>query len=236
MTPWLSHLFDVILQSPCPLCNRSAAEVLCRACQQQVHRCQLSSTQHWQIQSLPVFAWGSYSGGLKRSLTTLKYHHQPRLARPLGQWLAESWLANPPVSARLTVVPIPMHASKQQQRGFNQSELLAEAFCQRTGFPLARQGLVRHRATAAQFGLGAAARAENLTGAFQLGSGFLRQPPQTAVLLLDDIFTTGATATAAAQTLRQHGISVVGIAVVARAEWESQPPQLRLKRLKGNAR
>lgn len=217
----LTELANLCLTSHCPLCQRSSAQVFCPTCQQQVQRSQLPHPeQSWQ-QPLPVFAWGSYGGSIKRAIASLKYDHHPELAYPLGDWLAQRWQAST-LAARtsLVVVPVPMHLDKQRQRGFNQAELIAKAFCHRTGLPLRSRGLVRSRLTEAQFGLSATAREQNLSGAFQLGADFGNRHPQKAVLLLDDIFTTGATARAAAQTLRQHQISVYGMVVVAKTMFD----------------
>ena len=163
-----------------------------------------------------MFAWGCYRGGLRRAIAAFKYENQPQLARPLAGWLADAWRlrAQPPAG---TIVPIPLHASKYQERGFNQADLLAQHFCDRTQLPLQLHGLERHRATEAQFKLNSDRdREQNLTAAFRLGPG-LKQRPVTRVLLLDDIYTTGATVRSAAQTLRRHGISVAGVVVLARA-------------------
>ena len=134
--------------------------------------------------------------------------------------MAQSWKAQPQPHP-VTVVPIPLHTSKQQQRGFNQAALLAKHFSTIANLPLAMQGLERSRDTEAQFGLDRAARDRNLDTAFTLGRDFLRQPPAHPVLLLDDIYTTGATARSAVQTLRRQGIRVYGIAVLARPKFES---------------
>jgi ComF family protein len=219
----LSGLIDLCLESTCPLCQRSTAQAVCLDCQRQLWRLQLPACHQWQP-PLPVFAWGSYSGSLKRALTTLKYDNQPQLAQPLGDWLAQSWLqfrqtSKKPSPQSLIVVPIPMHPVKQQQRGFNQAELLAKAFCQSTRLPLNPQVLIRSRSTEAQFGLSVAAREQNLVGAFLLNESVahvIQRSPQTAVLLLDDIYTSGATARSAAQTLRQQNIAVYGIVTVAK--------------------
>jgi ComF family protein len=167
-------------------------------------------------EALPVVAWGEYGGALKRAIATLKYNNHPELARPLGLWLAASW-QNAPLTTHkaITVVPIPMHPEKVAQRGFNQAELIAQAFCEATGLPLKRHGLARIQATEAQFKLSPLAREQNLAEAFGLGQDFLRRRPVGTVLLVDDIYTTGATVRSAARALRQQQISVCGVAAVA---------------------
>ncbi|HEY9643077.1 MAG TPA: ComF family protein [Coleofasciculaceae cyanobacterium] len=223
----LRNLLDVVLQDECPLCQRPVAQALCNDCKRQLHRCQLNHPSEFWQPPLPVLAWGDYGGALKRSLAALKYQNQPQLGHLLGDELAQTWLAASPtlgsaasasrVRLNPIVVPIPLHASKQKQRGYNQAELIANAFCHRTGLRLQANGLARTRATEAQFGLSPAARSQNLADAFQLGKDFLKQRPHQPVLLLDDIYTTGTTVRSAAQTLRRHQIAVIGVAAVAKA-------------------
>ncbi|GAB4459397.1 MAG: hypothetical protein OHK0037_04730 [Elainellaceae cyanobacterium] len=161
-----------------------------------------------------MFAWGNYHGTLKQAIATLKYNNHPELAQPLGHAMGRAWLNSDYGKVPLIVVPIPMHTEKQKQRGFNQAELLAEAFCQITRLPLERRGLVRVRATVPQFGLSVAARSQNVAGAFQIGPAF-RRPPRRPVLLLDDIYTTGATAQNAAACLEAQGLRVYGLVALA---------------------
>jgi predicted amidophosphoribosyltransferase len=133
----------------------------------------------------------------------------------LGQWLGESWLLNSPQPQKqLLVVPIPMHPKKQKQRGFNQAALIAEGFCNVTGYKLKVNGLERIKETEAQFSLSAVQRQENLANAFVIGKDLCR-PPNIPILLVDDIYTTGATVKAAVKTLEIHQIKVLGVAAVA---------------------
>lgn len=215
-------MVGVVFQSPCLLCDRATPDLLCQACVRQLRQCQLAADDSIQNHGISLFVWGDYSGILKRSIATLKYNQQPQLAQPLGQWLAQAWLAAIPHPPPLVVVPIPMHPDKQKQRGFNQAELLADSFCRYTRLPLQCHGLCRIRATQAQFSLSLTARATNLTEAFALGLPFQRRPPTQAVLLLDDIYTTGTTARSAAQTLIKAGIDVHGIVAIAKPTWHDQ--------------
>lgn len=209
---------NLFLCSTCPLCGRTAAGELCQDCQRQIKSCQiLKPGQSWQ-RELPVFSWGMYGGALKRAIAALKYDHQPQLARPLGQWLAQAWLSSKVSHSQLTVVPIPLHPVKQQRRGYNQAALLARSFCDYTGLPLRCQGLERLRQTQAQFGLSISEREQNLAQAFRLGRGFSKHCPAQSVLLLDDIYTTGATARAAIKTLQGSGIPVEGLVTAAFAK------------------
>lgn len=218
---WLQSLNSVtnlFLQTNCPLCDRPTPQEFCRDCWRQILCCTVEQPVTPTIDALPVLALGTYQRHLKQAIATLKYKDNRHLAYPLGKALGERW-QEVPLSRHKSpwVVPIPLHADKQQERGFNQAELLAHAFCQKTGLQLATQGLVRQRATVPQFGLGVEERAHNLTGAFALGPSFQRRRPTQPVLLLDDIYTTGTTVRTAAAVLRRQGISVCGVAVIAQA-------------------
>ncbi len=210
-------LLALFLKSNCPLCDRPAEAQLCESCQRQLQRCQLAKPGDFWKGELPVFVWGTYSGAVKRAIAVLKYENQPHLARPLGHWLGQAWLKSPAATRakKLTVVPIPLHATKLQQRGYNQAELIAQSFCEVTGYKQQPQALERIRETEAQFGLSAQAREQNLKDALRIGKSFHKHPPNSPVLLLDDIYTTGATVRSAAQSLREQGIEVYGVVAIA---------------------
>ncbi len=210
----LQGLLNLFLQSNCSLCQRPTAQEFCTDCARQLQRCQLSHATSLGKEQLPVFAWGVYGGALKRAIAVMKYENQPQIARPLGQWLGQAWLHSEYYQHRLVVVPIPLHASKQKERGYNQAALIAKSFCEVTGLKLKQEGLARIRTTKAQFGLSVSEREQNLADAFRLGQEFRRRP-DAPVLLVDDIYTTGATARSAVQTLRQSGISVYGLVAVS---------------------
>ncbi len=212
-----NSLLSLFLKSNCPLCNRPAETEVCQYCQRQLQRCKLSDhSKLWQGE-LPVFIWGNYGHGLKRAIAALKYDNQPQLARPLGFWLAEAWLKSPVAknTPNLTVVPIPLHHRKQKSRGFNQAELIAANFCQITGYQHQPFGLERIRETDAQFSLSPKERSQNLAEAFTIGKSFRQKPPTSPVLIVDDIYTTGATVISATKTLHQKGIQVYGVVALA---------------------
>src|SRR4028119_1401979 len=216
-------LLALFLKSKCPLCDRPTEVELCEYCQRQLLRCQLKNPSNFWQGELPVFVWGTYGSVLKRAIASLKYENQPQLARPLGHCLGQTWLKSPAATRaqKLTVVPIPLHPTKLQQRGYNQAELIAQSFCEITGYKQQPFGLERVQATEAQFGLSAQQREQNLADAFAIGKSFHKQLPTSPVLLLDDIYTTGSTVSSAAQTLRRQGIRVYGVVAIATSRTET---------------
>jgi len=152
-------------------------------------------------------AHGVYEGTLRSLIHALKYERTFTVADGLGMQLADaiSMLA-PEAPQRMLVVPVPLHASKRNSRGFNQSELLAKAALRtlrRTHrewkLELGSDTLVRSRATESQFGLSTRQRRLNLSGVFSVPNpaGLVGRD----VLLVDDIYTSGATARACSKAL-----------------------------------
>lgn len=170
-------------------------------------------------------AWGVYTDGMRDSIRLLKYERAEAVARPLGVLLARvmTKMAEQGMSRDVTVIAIPLHPRKQRQRGYNQSVLLADEAVRSLrgeGWPLKTQhaAMVRMRQTESQFGLSSRERRRNLRGAF-----VVRDPQAVRgceVLLVDDIYTTGATARECARVLRQAGATKVWVATVARAQKE----------------
>ena len=211
----LKELVSIFLNFPCALCQRPASKIVCHYCEQQLKSYQLENHQQLWQGNLPVFVWGKYDGTLKRAIAFMKYDRLPDLGLIFGEWLGQSWLDSNFNLAQIVVVPIPIHVKKLRQRGFNQAEKIAEAFCQVTGYNLQPKILTRVKPSQAMFGLNPNQRKVNINSAFAVGKIPKLKMAKKSVLLIDDIYTTGATVQEAAKVLQQKGIKVIGVAVVA---------------------
>ena len=166
--------------------------------------------------SAPAFAraWAplAHAGPVARAVQRFKYEDHPELAPLLARLLADearAFLSTAPAR----VVALPLHARRYRERRYDQAALLASELAHATGRTLRLDLLHRTRATRRQVGLSEAGRAENVEGAFE-AQGRLQGE---GVLLVDDVFTTGATARAATAALRSAGAGRVEVLTLARA-------------------
>lgn len=203
---------DIDLESARFASHRLSEGLLCRFCK--------ASPPEFER----AVAYAVYEGELREMIHLLKYERMSGFTRLLGGWLAQAILTLRTEAGReLEVVAVPLFASKQRRRGYNQSELLAGAAIEhlRLRAPDWRLRLVpgvlsRRRDTRSQFELNPPARRGNVRGAFEVNHS--RLTPGCEVLLVDDIYTTGATARECAKALRRAGASRVWVATLARAQ------------------
>jgi competence protein ComFC len=141
--------------------------------------------------------------------------HEPHVSARLGELLAAAQ-GRAPLDRATRLVPVPLHAERERERGFNQATLLARALASRANLPLDEWSVVRDRHTLRhRAGMDRRARRETVERAFQVTRPRLVEGER--LLLVDDVFTTGATVSACAQALKEAGADEVFVLTVARA-------------------
>jgi ComF family protein len=168
------------------------------------------------LRSPPKFgrAWApfSYEGAISRAVHRFKYEDHPELARPLAELLARkasAFLGE----TRGALVPLPLHAARYRERKYDQTTLLGVALAKASGRALRDDVLTRVKSTTRQVDLSEAEREQNVAGAFEVHGAV----QGAELLLLDDVFTTGATAREATRVLLAAGATRVDVLVFARA-------------------
>ena len=213
------RLLDLVLPPACAGCGRFG-QLMCDACVASFRAATRpgdrfaapdAGTMVGDALELTVAAF-AHGGTLRHALQRLKYGGSARIAVPLARAAAPALEALTSVCGPVPLVPVPVHAARLRQRGYNQAALLADALATETGLPVL-DILERRRATARQHGLGKAARLHNLRGAFAVRNG-ARAP--TGLILVDDILTTSATLESCAGILRAAGAATVFGFAIAR--------------------
>ncbi|MBN2452549.1 MAG: ComF family protein [Lentisphaeria bacterium] len=226
-------LWDALLPALCPACRAvpcPPGEDLCHGCGTEMAslptprcpacggvldgvlevcgECLRAGTRPW-IRAVSAYRFG---GLVRRLVHRFKYQDDTILARPLGRAMAASWEAHG-AGEPTVVVPVPLHWTKALLRGYNQAGLLAEVVARVLGLPCSA-ALRRCQRTSQQAMLDFERRRANVRGAFaprRVGSVRGRH-----VLLVDDVFTTGATLAEAAWALLGAGASEVSVLTTAR--------------------
>ncbi|PKM82413.1 MAG: ComF family protein [Firmicutes bacterium HGW-Firmicutes-14] len=162
---------------------------------------------------------GPYKGVLKEAIYLFKYRGRRSLAGFFGLLMAELFLAERVFANAALLVPVPLSREKMKLRGFNQSELAAAAMGRVLGLPVSHC-LLRTKETTSQSKLDRGARAQNVRGAFAFDGRSLTGIPGTKlsgkdILLIDDIFTTGATVGECTGVLLEQGADRVGVMTFA---------------------
>ena len=231
----LNSLLDIILPDVCPFCEKAQQRgLLCAGCRALVETlritgplCTVCGTP-FASKTAPGHACSqcvkhampfnearsafAYDSAVRDAIHSFKYGERLILAKPFGRMLSDGAAS---VSIRPDIiVPVPLHRKRLQMRGFNQSLLLARSVAGRLSIKLDYVSLRRVRATAPQIELKHDERQKNVAGAFEVCR------PQTFkgknVLLIDDVFTTGATVRECAKVLKKAGAAVC-VLTLARA-------------------
>jgi ComF family protein len=159
-----------------------------------------------------------FDGLMRVLIHAFKFHDSHNARRLFGRWLAEA--GSELLADAELLVPVPLARWRLLARRFNQAQILAAETGRRAGKPVSPFALVRTRSTAHQVGLSRTQRRRNVAGVFRVPAGELAKVSGKAIVLIDDVITSGATASAAAAALKRAGarrVDVLALALVSDA-------------------
>lgn len=155
-----------------------------------------------------------YDSVSKPLVLRLKHHDDAALAPSLGRWMARAGIGV--LNGADAIIPVPLHYKRLVKRRYNQSALLARAISQASGVPIWPEVLGRLRSTPPQAGLPARTRRQNVRGAFAVPPAQASRLRGMTLVLVDDVFTTGATVNSCAETLLHAGAKEVRVLTLTR--------------------
>lgn len=155
-----------------------------------------------------------YGDVARRLVHQLKYYDRPHLAEIMATAMRRA--GEPLLSAAALIVPVPLYRWRLWQRRFNQAAALAASLSRLTGVPHDPLVLERVKPTRRQVGLSATQRRDNVRGAFRVPDAARARIAGRDVLLIDDVYTSGATAKAATRALLRGGAAAVDVLTFAR--------------------
>lgn len=211
-------VLDLLFPPSCIVCNADGAWI-CQACRSQI--AYIPVTNQGRIEGKPLgrhdqaavdgfYAVSYHDGVLREAIHQFKYEGVRALASPLSALLADFYSEHALFADML--IPVPLHPRRQRERGYNQSNLLAQALGQIIHLPVNANILQRVKYTLPQVGLNAEERQENVIDAFRC----VQAPNVEHVMLIDDVCTTGATLSACALVLKEQGARHVWALTLAR--------------------
>lgn len=156
-----------------------------------------------------------YTEPVAHAIRNLKFHEQTALSKPLGYLLSEALKRCDRITGNEILIPLPLHAKRQRERGYNQTALLARSIRKHLPVEVDEGMMVRSKVTQRQSEMNdVLARVSNVEGAFELRAG--RDLSGCRFIVLDDVLTSGATLVSAFKTLKEAGASeVIGLAVAS---------------------
>ncbi len=172
---------------------------------------------------------GLHTGSLRQAVLRYKFQRRRRLAKPLAEMLASVFEAETsgglPLSGCAALVPVPLYPARRAWRGFDQAELLCRRLSEIVELPVWTDVLARIRDTQPQVELSGRERRENVRGAFEARHRYRLKGK--SLILVDDVFTTGATLSACARMLRKAGATAVYALTVTRGVPSWHPAALQ---------
>jgi ComF family protein len=193
--PWVGD--EVCVCCGSPLTKES--HTYCEQCESEVHE--------FQHARAPF----RYEKGIAELIWRFKYSSETTLAPLLGEWVNDT--LNQAGWDCEVIVPVPLHTKRQRQRGYNQAELLANEVGKWQGMTVVNDALMRKKSTHTQTTLNRKQRLENLNRVFEVTNTELIHGKK--ILLVDDVYTTGATADQCSRALNEAGVAAVYVLTLA---------------------
>ena len=202
---FLNKLLDYIYKKKCYFCGSSKECVkMCSKCYDELIFASESCNR--LINGVQVYSAGVYEKNLQKMIRGIKYHRQKELAYYMAKFMWKYFkrvIEKEGLSGTFEVVPVPLHRSREMKRGYNHMKLVADEFCNLSGYAPNYNLIKRIKPTKPQYKLSFAQKQENLKNAFEVDKSRITG---NTVLIIDDICTSGATFSSMIEELKLNGV------------------------------
>lgn len=210
-------LLNLIYYRRCYTCGiKTESEFICNSCYSKIKF--INATVNRPDINCPVYVCGVYENVMKKIILGIKYFEKQQLA-DFCSFLAVNCLKSNSLERDYIVIPVPVHKNRKKQRKYNHMDIIADAFCRKTGLKPEKNLIIRIKDTDRQFHLDTKQRMKNIRDAFQINEKLKQFPDKKRpVLILDDIISSGTTVNELVSVLKAFGYSDISALVLSMPE------------------
>ena len=218
MFNFIEKILDLIFPPVCGICNKKINTYLCGKCEKEINKITCVGENRYDNKYFSTHMYlFKYEGIIRNKIISYKFNDNPYLYKTF----CEIFVKNKKVCEFLKkydiIISVPMYKKKKNQRGYNQSELIAKEIAKKTeNIEYRNDILLKIKNTARQSSLNKEQRKENIKNAYLIKSSNKEYILNKNILIFDDIYTTGSTANECAKMLKEAGAKDVGILTIAR--------------------
>ena len=218
MFNFIEKILDLIFPPVCGICNKEINTYLCGKCEKEINKITCVGENRYDNKYFSTHMYlFKYEGIIRNKIISYKFNDKPYLYKTF----CEIFVKNKKVCEFLKkydiIISVPMYKKKKNQRGYNQSELIAKEIAKKTeNIEYRNDILLKIKNTARQSSLNKEQRKENIKNAYLIKSSNKEYILNKNILIFDDIYTTGSTANECAKMLKEAGAKDVGILTIAR--------------------
>ena len=203
-----NKLLDYIYKKKCYFCSSSKECVkMCSKCYDELTYSDIRLNR--AISGVNVYSAGIYEKYLQKMIRGIKYHRQKELAYYMAKFIWEYFkqiIEKYGLPTDYQIIPVPLHKARQRKRGYNHMELVANEFCELSGYTPNYELIKRIKNTKPQYKLSRTEKIKNMENAFKVNKDKDLHKP---ILIIDDICTSGATLTSMIDELHKEGLTEI---------------------------
>lgn len=218
MFNFIEKILDLIFPPVCGICNKEINTYLCGKCEKEINKITCVGENRYDNKYFSTHMYlFKYEGIIRNKIISYKFNDKPYLYKTF----CEIFVKNKKVCEFLKkydiIISVPMHKKKKNQRGYNQSELIAKETAKKVeNIEYRNDILIKIKNTARQSSLNKEQRKENIKNAYLIKSSNKEYILNKNILIFDDIYTTGSTANECAKMLKEAGAKNIGILTIAK--------------------